>query len=63
VADAFDVLDADVVHASVLSSNGASRRVLEKVGLIVHREIDHGDHIEVIYVISRPVDASGSPSC
>jgi RimJ/RimL family protein N-acetyltransferase len=53
VAHAFDVLGANQLYASVLSTNGASRRVLEKAGLVVHREIDHGDHVEVIYVIAR----------
>jgi RimJ/RimL family protein N-acetyltransferase len=51
VAHAFDVLGADRVHASVLATNGASRRVLEKAGLAVQTEIDHGSHVEVIYVI------------
>jgi RimJ/RimL family protein N-acetyltransferase len=53
VAYAFDVLGADELHAAVLSTNRASRRVLEKAGLAVHRELDHGDHIEVIYSIAR----------
>ena len=52
VAHAFGVLGADHVYASVLSTNEASRRVLEKAGLSVHCEIDHGEHTEVIYVIS-----------
>lgn len=50
---AFGVLHADELFASVLSTNAASRRVLEKVGLSVHREVDHDDHVEVIYVIAR----------
>jgi aminoglycoside 6'-N-acetyltransferase len=53
VVHAFDVLDADKVHASVLATNAATCRVLENVGLSVHSQIDHGDHIEVIYVIER----------
>jgi len=53
VAHAFDTLDADQVHASVLSTNQASRRVLEKAGLSVLTEIDHGSHVEVIYVVTR----------
>ena len=36
----------------MLSTNGASRRVLEKAGLRVDREVAHGDHVEVIYVAS-----------
>ena len=51
VAYAFDVVGVDRVHASVLATNGASRRVLEKAGLAVQTEVDHGDHVEVIYVI------------
>ena len=50
-AHASDVLGAPAVHASVLSTNEASRRVLEKAGLSVECEIDHGNHVEVIYVI------------
>jgi RimJ/RimL family protein N-acetyltransferase len=53
VAYAFEVLGEDQLHASVLSTNAASRRVLEKAGLAVHSEVDHGDHIEVIYCIER----------
>ena len=53
VAYAFDVLGAVELHVSVLSTNAASRRVLEKAGLRVDRDVDHGDHIEVIYVASR----------
>ena len=53
VAHAFSVLGADRLYASVLATNTASRRVLEKVGLSMHQEIDHGDHIEVIYAIAR----------
>jgi [ribosomal protein S5]-alanine N-acetyltransferase len=53
VAHAFGVLDADELYASVLATNKASRRVLEKVGLAVHREIDHGGHVEVVYAIGR----------
>src|SRR5437899_2402265 len=53
VAHACDVLGVNHLYASVLSTNGASRRVLEKSGLSVYRELDHGDHIEVIYAIQR----------
>lgn len=53
VACAFEALAATEVHASVAATNGASRRVLEKVGLAVECEIDHGDHVEVIYVTTR----------
>jgi RimJ/RimL family protein N-acetyltransferase len=53
VTHAFDVLGAEQLHASVLSTNRASRRVLEKAGLAVQTEIDHGNHIEVIYVVER----------
>ena len=49
VAYAFEVLGLGQVYASVLSTNAASRRVLEKAGLSVDCEIDHGDHVEVIY--------------
>ena len=51
VGFAFDVLGADTVHASVLSTNRASRRVLDKAGLSKDCEVDHGDHVEVIYVV------------
>lgn len=53
VVHAFEALAADQLYASVLATNVASRRVLEKVGLSVHREIDHRDHVEVIYAIRR----------
>ena len=53
VAHAFSELDAGQVHASVLSTNRASRRVLEKAGLSVHAEIGHGGHVEVIYIVER----------
>jgi len=53
VAYAFDVLGVDDLYASVLSTNAASRRVLEKAGLSVHREIDHGQDVEVIYAVQR----------
>jgi RimJ/RimL family protein N-acetyltransferase len=53
VAHAFEELGASRLYASVLSTNGASRRVLEKAGLAVHREIDHGEHIEVIYLVEQ----------
>jgi RimJ/RimL family protein N-acetyltransferase len=53
VAHAFGILGAHRLYASVLSTNAASRRVLEKAGLSMHREIDHGEHIEVIYAIER----------
>ena len=52
VAHAFDVLGATELYASVSATNGASRRVLEKAGMSVHREIDHDGQIEVIYVIT-----------
>jgi ribosomal-protein-alanine N-acetyltransferase len=53
VAHAFGILGARHLYASVLSTNVASRRVLEKAGLSVHREIDHGEHVEVVYAIRR----------
>jgi RimJ/RimL family protein N-acetyltransferase len=53
VAEAFGVVGADHLYASVLSTNAASRRVLEKAGFAVHREIDHGDHVEVVYAVAR----------
>jgi [ribosomal protein S5]-alanine N-acetyltransferase len=53
VAHAFDVLGVDRLYASVLSTNERSRRVLAKAGLSVHAELDHGEHAEVIYAISR----------
>jgi RimJ/RimL family protein N-acetyltransferase len=53
IAHAFDVLGAPELYASVLSTNAASRRVLEKAGLSLHREIDHDNHVEVIYVIRQ----------
>ena len=53
VAHAFEELGASRLYASVLSTNSASRRVLEKAGLAVHREIDHGEHTEVIYLVER----------
>lgn len=53
VAHAFGVLGARELYASILSTNAASRRVLEKAGLSVRSEIDHGDHVEVIYAIGR----------
>ena len=40
-----------MLHASVGSTNLASRRMLEKAGLSVHCDIDHGGHVEVIYAI------------
>jgi RimJ/RimL family protein N-acetyltransferase len=52
-AYAFEVLAAAELYASVLSTNDASRRVLEKAGLRVDRDVAHGDHVEVIYVASR----------
>ena len=39
--------------ASVISTNAASRRVLEKVGFVVHSEFDHGEFAEAVYVIVR----------
>jgi RimJ/RimL family protein N-acetyltransferase len=53
VAHAFGILGVDRVYASVLSTNTASRRVLQKAGLSVHRDIDHGTHVEVVYAIER----------
>jgi RimJ/RimL family protein N-acetyltransferase len=53
VTYAFDVLGMDQLHASVLPTNRASRRVLEKDGLVVQCEVDHDDHSELIYVIAR----------
>jgi [ribosomal protein S5]-alanine N-acetyltransferase len=53
VAHAFGVLGIGTLYASVLSTNAASRRVLEKVGLSVHCEVNHGDHLEVIYEIAQ----------
>jgi RimJ/RimL family protein N-acetyltransferase len=53
VAQAFHELDARQLYASVSSTNLASRRVLEKAGLSVEREIAHDDGVEVIYVIER----------
>lgn len=50
---AFGILGARDLYASVLSTNVASRRVLEKAGLTVHCEIDHGEHVEVVYAIIR----------
>jgi RimJ/RimL family protein N-acetyltransferase len=52
VAYALEVLHADELFASVLSTNTASRRVLEKSGLTVHQEIDHGGQVEVIYLVA-----------
>jgi RimJ/RimL family protein N-acetyltransferase len=53
VAHAFGPLGAEILHASALSTNGASRRVLEKAGLSLEAEIDHEGHVEVIYVVTR----------
>jgi RimJ/RimL family protein N-acetyltransferase len=53
VGYAFEVLGAEQVFASVLATNAASRRVLEKAGLAVHLEIDHGSHVEVIYITTQ----------
>ncbi len=53
VAEAIGVLGVDHLYASVLSTNVASRRVLEKAGFAVHREIDHGRYVEVVYAIGR----------
>jgi RimJ/RimL family protein N-acetyltransferase len=53
VAHAFEILGVDRLYASVLSTNAASRRVLEKAGLSVHRDVDHGTHVEVVYAIER----------
>ena len=53
VGHAFRALGARQLYASVLSTNHASRRVLEKAGLHVDSEVDRGDHVEVIYVIEQ----------
>jgi RimJ/RimL family protein N-acetyltransferase len=53
VEHAFEVLGAGELYASVLASNVASRRVLEKAGLSVNCELDHGGSVEVIYKITR----------
>lgn len=53
VRAAFTELDAPALYASVLDTNLASRRVLEKVGMTVAHELDHGSHVEVVYVIER----------
>jgi RimJ/RimL family protein N-acetyltransferase len=53
VTHAFHELGARQLYASVSSTNRASRRVLEKAGLSVEREIEHVDGVEVIYVIER----------
>ena len=53
VAHAFDVLGVDELHASVFPTNRASRRVLEKAGLVVQCEVERDDHREVIYRITR----------
>jgi RimJ/RimL family protein N-acetyltransferase len=50
---AFGSLHVDRLYASVLATNAASRRVLEKAGLSVHREIDHGGHVEVVYGVTQ----------
>jgi RimJ/RimL family protein N-acetyltransferase len=49
----FGILGARHLYASVLSTNVASRRVLENAGLSVHCEIDHGEHVEVVHAIRR----------
>src|SRR5258705_4969704 len=38
VAHAFDILGAHELYASVLATNGASRRLLENAGLSAHRD-------------------------
>ena len=53
VTHAFDELGAGQLFAEVLSTNAASRRVLEKAGLTVHSEIGHGNEVDVIYLIER----------
>jgi RimJ/RimL family protein N-acetyltransferase len=50
----FDALGLERIHASVEGRNAASRRVLEKAGMTVERELDHGELVEVIYVIRAP---------
>ena len=49
---AVDVLATPTIFASVLSTNTASRRVLEKADFSVSTEIDHGSFIEVVYEIN-----------
>ena len=46
---AFEVLAAPTVFASVLSTNAASRRVLEKANFSVFTEIDHEGSTEMVY--------------
>jgi RimJ/RimL family protein N-acetyltransferase len=58
-AYAFDQLSADDVRASILSTNTRSRRVAEKVGLSLECEINHGKHVEVIYVTDRATWSRG----
>ena len=61
VRHGFRDLGFDRIHASVEGRNAASRRVLEKAGLAIEREIDHGEITEVIYVITAPA-APARPS-
>ena len=49
---AFNVLGIDALYGSVLSTNAASCRVLEKAGLRVYREVEHDGYTEVVYVIT-----------
>jgi RimJ/RimL family protein N-acetyltransferase len=53
LAYAFDNDIADEVRASILSTNNPSRSVAEKAGLTRECEVPHGEHIEVIYLITR----------
>ena len=50
---AFEQLGALEVRASILSTNLRSRRVAEKAGLSLECEIDHGEHVEVVYLVDR----------
>ena len=50
---AFDGLGLDEVFASVAAAHRASRRVLEKAGLRLVEEIDHGTYGEAIYRVAR----------
>jgi len=50
---ALGVLGVAEVYASVAAANGASRRVLEKVGMSLHCEIDHAVAVELVFVKAR----------
>ena len=53
VDHAVRVLGAAELYASVAATNAASRRVLEKAGMSLHRAIDHGGDVEIIYAITH----------